>query len=88
VSAVNGLNLRIGEGEVYALPGHNGAGKTSTLRLFLRPLEPDSGTVIVHIQLALFRCKKEMFVFTGFASPLRSVYRDFHCRYCFLYAER
>ena len=47
VTAINGLSLRIAEGEVYALLGHNGAGKTTTLRLLLGLLEPDSGNVEV-----------------------------------------
>ncbi|MGL5512221.1 MAG: ABC transporter ATP-binding protein [Sporomusa sp.] len=45
VIAINGLNLRISEGEVYALLGHNGAGKTTTLRLLLGLLEPDKGNI-------------------------------------------
>lgn len=46
-TAINGLDLSIGEGEIYALLGHNGAGKTTALRLLLGLLEPDQGTVSV-----------------------------------------
>ena len=42
-NAVNGLNLRIGEGEFYALLGVNGAGKTTTLRMLTALTSPTSG---------------------------------------------
>ena len=47
VKAINGLNIQIEEGEVYALLGHNGPGKTTTLRLLLRLLEADDGSITV-----------------------------------------
>jgi ABC-2 type transport system ATP-binding protein len=47
VKAINGLNISIAEGEVYALLGHNGAGKTTSLRLLLGLLEPDGGHIEV-----------------------------------------
>mgnify|MGYP003338642892 CR=1 FL=1 len=43
VVAVNGLDLRVGLGEVYGLIGRNGAGKTTTLRLLLGVLKADRG---------------------------------------------
>lgn len=48
VQAINGLNLQISKGEVYALLGHNGAGKTTALRLLLGLLEPNSGDISVY----------------------------------------
>lgn len=48
VKAINRLNLQITEGEVYALLGHNGSGKTTTLRLLLGLLEPDCGRISVY----------------------------------------
>ncbi len=47
VNAINGLNLQIEEGSVHALLGHNGAGKTTSLRLMLGLLEADEGSVSV-----------------------------------------
>ena len=32
IKAVDGLNLKIGRGEIYALIGANGSGKTTTIR--------------------------------------------------------
>lgn len=48
VKAIDQLNLQIAEGEVYALLGHNGSGKTTTLRLLLGLLEPNSGSISVY----------------------------------------
>ncbi len=46
-TAVNGLNLRIAEGEMFGFLGANGAGKTTTLLMLLGLTEPTSGTVRV-----------------------------------------
>jgi ABC-2 type transport system ATP-binding protein len=45
--AVDGLDLTVRSGELYALLGPNGAGKTTTLRIVAGLLEPDAGSVIV-----------------------------------------
>ena len=45
VTAVRGLNLEVGEGEIVALLGANGAGKTSTLRGVTGLLRPRAGRV-------------------------------------------
>jgi sodium transport system ATP-binding protein len=42
--AVSDLSLRVGEGEVYALLGANGAGKTTALRCLATLLRPTAGT--------------------------------------------
>ena len=42
-TAVDGLTLRIEEGEVYGFLGPNGAGKTTTLLMLLGLTEPSSG---------------------------------------------
>jgi len=46
-TAVDGLTLRIEEGEVYGFLGPNGAGKTTTLLMLLGLTEPSSGTASV-----------------------------------------
>jgi ABC-2 type transport system ATP-binding protein len=45
--AVECLDLVVPEGTVYGFIGPNGSGKTTTLRMMLRILYPDSGTVRV-----------------------------------------
>ena len=47
VQAVDGLSLEIGEGAVMGLIGPNEAGKTTTIKVLLGLLRPDSGTVEV-----------------------------------------
>ncbi len=47
VTAVDGVDLRIGRGEVVALLGPNGAGKTTTLDMLLGLAAPSSGSVTV-----------------------------------------
>ncbi|MFM8470515.1 MAG: ABC transporter ATP-binding protein [Limisphaerales bacterium] len=42
--AVRGLNLRVGQGEVFGFLGPNGAGKTSTMNVLLGFVPPTSGT--------------------------------------------
>lgn len=52
--AVDGLDLSIERGELYALLGPNGAGKTTTLRMVAGLLAPDAGRIEVNgIDLAL-----------------------------------
>ena len=46
-TAVDGLDLHAGPGQIYGFLGPNGAGKTTTIRLLLGILAPDSGTVQV-----------------------------------------
>jgi ABC-2 type transport system ATP-binding protein len=43
--AVDGLDLTVHRGELYALLGPNGAGKTTTLRMVAGLLAPDAGSV-------------------------------------------
>ena len=46
--AVDGLDLSIARGELYALLGPNGAGKTTTLRMVAGLLAPDAGRIEVN----------------------------------------
>ena len=45
--AVDGLDLSVRAGQLYALLGPNGAGKTTTLRIVAGLLRPDAGAVSV-----------------------------------------
>ncbi|MFC4776295.1 ABC transporter ATP-binding protein [Paenibacillus sp. GCM10023252] len=44
-TAVNGISLKIEQGEIYGLLGANGAGKTTTMRMVLGLIYPDGGTI-------------------------------------------
>lgn len=46
-TAVNGLNLKINEGEIFGFLGPNGAGKTTTILMLLGLTEPTSGNIKV-----------------------------------------
>ena len=46
-TVVDGLNLRIEEGEIYGFLGPNGAGKTTSILMLLGLTEPTSGTAHV-----------------------------------------
>src|SRR5215213_4068209 len=45
--AVENLNLRVNGGELYALLGHNGAGKTTAIKMLVGLIRPGSGSVSV-----------------------------------------
>ncbi|NQV26796.1 MAG: ABC transporter ATP-binding protein [Rhodopirellula sp.] len=44
---VNGLNLTVQEGSVYALLGRNGAGKSTTIKMLMGLVHPDFGSATV-----------------------------------------
>lgn len=47
LTAVDHINLRVGQGEVYGLLGPNGAGKTTLLRMLFGLIRPDGGALEV-----------------------------------------
>ena len=50
IAALKGVSLSVGEGEVVALIGANGAGKTSTLRAVSGMLKPTAGNIVLRGQ--------------------------------------
>jgi ABC-2 type transport system ATP-binding protein len=46
-TAVNDLSLEVPAGSIYGFIGPNGSGKTTTLRMLMRILHPDRGTIRV-----------------------------------------
>ena len=51
VVAVNNCSLKIADGDMLALIGADGAGKTSLLKLIAGLLKPDSGTITINGQV-------------------------------------
>ena len=47
ILALDNLNLRIKQGEIYGLLGENGAGKTTFVRAATTMIRPTSGTVSI-----------------------------------------
>ena len=43
---IHNLSFKINKGEIAALVGHNGAGKTTIIKLMLRLYDPDSGMIL------------------------------------------
>lgn len=47
IAGVNGVSLRLGKGEIIAVMGPNGGGKTTLINLIAGKIDPDQGTVNV-----------------------------------------
>jgi ABC-2 type transport system ATP-binding protein len=47
IKALDGVTLRVRQGEIYGLLGPNGAGKTTLIRAIVGLIAPDSGSVTV-----------------------------------------
>ncbi|ELR69402.1 Putative ABC transporter ATP-binding protein [Fulvivirga imtechensis AK7] len=47
-TALNGLNLSINSGDIFCLLGANGAGKSTTINLFLNFIEPSGGQATIN----------------------------------------
>jgi ABC-2 type transport system ATP-binding protein len=45
--AVDELSMRVPAGSIYGFIGPNGSGKTTTIRMIMRILHPDSGRIRV-----------------------------------------
>lgn len=75
VKAVDGLNLRINIGEIYALIGANGSGKTTSLNMISGALFPTSGIIKV-LGYEIPRNRRLVSNYIGIAPQDYSVYED------------
>lgn len=48
IAALNGVNLKIEQGEFVFIVGDSGSGKSTLIRLLMKELDPTSGTIIVN----------------------------------------
>ncbi len=63
VLAVDNLNLKVREGEVFGFLGPNGAGKTTSIRMIVGLLKPTSGNVLIKgekIEAASWEIRKKI----------------------------
>ncbi len=47
LTAVNGINLEVGAGQVFGFLGPNGAGKTTTIKMMAGLLQPTGGSALI-----------------------------------------
>ncbi len=73
--AVDDLSLHVEEGEIYGLVGSDGAGKTTTIRLLVGALRPDSGQVSV-CGFPLDKKTEQARASLGYLSQRFSLYED------------
>ncbi|MGX7112435.1 ABC transporter ATP-binding protein [Gemella cuniculi] len=61
--ALSNLNLTINDGEIFGLIGHNGAGKSTTIRSLVSLIEPTSGEILFdnkNLKNNRLECKKQI----------------------------
>ena len=61
--AVDNVNFKVEDGEIFAFIGHNGAGKTTMIKAIMGILDFDSGDILINgksIKDDPIACKKEM----------------------------
>lgn len=70
--AVKALNFSVSPGEIFGFLGGNGAGKTTSLRMFLDIIRPDTGSIALFGEPA----QKEHHANIGFLPEERGLYRN------------
>jgi ABC-2 type transport system ATP-binding protein len=75
IKAVDGLNLKIKKGEIYALIGANGSGKSTTMNLMTGCLFPTSGAINI-LGLKVPEKRRAVASLIGVAPQEYAVYND------------
>ena len=71
VEALRGVDLDVGEGEVLAICGDNGAGKSSLIRVVSGAHEPDDGAIEIDGRAVAFGSPQE-----ALAAGVATIYQD------------
>ena len=83
-TAVDGLDLAVPTGAIYGFIGPNGSGKTTTLRMILRIIQPDSGQVAVLGKLRGRTADNQL----GYLPEERGMYKRMKARELLIYFSR
>ena len=86
-TVVNGLNLRVEEGDIFGFLGPNGAGKTTTILMLLGLTEPTSGEARIYGYNATREPLKVKSI-AGYIPEKVGFYEDLAARYNLLYTAR
>ena len=54
VKVLNGLDLEVLQGKTVALVGQSGCGKSTCIQLLQRFYDPDSGSIVIHLNIPLY----------------------------------
>jgi ABC-2 type transport system ATP-binding protein len=73
--AVDGVSVRVNAGEAYGLVGPDGAGKTTTMRLLVGALRPETGSVRIN-NFDLARQTEQARAHIGYLAQRFSLYGD------------
>lgn len=71
VAAVNNLSLEVPKGSIYGFIGPNGSGKTTTIRMIMKIMYPDTGQLLVNGQ----ETKLERLKNVGYLPEDRGLYK-------------
>ena len=74
--AVDALSLEVPQGSVYGFIGPNGSGKTTTLRMIMNILYPDSGTIQIFGEQLVGACTDRV----GYLPEERGLYKKMKVR--------
>ncbi len=75
LTALNDLNLKIQQGDIFGFIGPNGAGKTTTMRILVTLLEPTRGTAFIN-GLNVLKDGKKVRRMVGYMPDFMGVYDD------------
>ncbi len=75
IRAVDGLSVRVRKGEIYALIGANGSGKSTTINMMTGALAPTSGTITL-LGMEIPERRHEAAARVGVAPQEYSLYSD------------